>query len=260
VEEVTVPIALALLVLGGIAAWYIATHAPVMDFSNPGTDDTDGSGGATPLQVDTRTTGDFGHAWQPSPNRSSRNGEKVTTLIWHYTAGPTLAGAVQWLCTPSAKASAHFVIGRDGKTVQLVPCADSAWHAGDGTIHNASSIGIEVVNVGYVTPDDDAGWLDTMGNRWVPDGVAPVERTLRYPSGLAVTRLWVPYTDAQVSAMRELLAKLAASPWAPCLRDQRGHEDVALPEGHKTDPGPLFPWSQLVPTLADRQRRRTTVV
>ncbi len=52
-----------------------------------------------------------------SPNYSS--GVSPIYLIMHYTAGPTLSGAVSWFQNPQAQASAHLVIDRDGSIVQL---------------------------------------------------------------------------------------------------------------------------------------------
>lgn len=252
------PLVLLVLVAGGLA-WLVLRpdRAAALDW---GTDDTDASGGLDPMDVsDLQDSGDFDYEYQASPNRQVRGGAKVTSLIWHYTAGQTLAGAVSWLRNETAKASAHFVIGRDGKVVQLVPLAWAAWHAGDALVHNTGSIGVELVNPGWVEPDGDGGWTDSQGNQWVPDGVEPVQRTLRWPSGLSVSKWWVPYTSKQWFACSELLAKIAKTAYAPALRDQRGHEDIAQPEGRKTDPGPLFAWGTLV-AHSDQAAKRTKVV
>lgn len=205
----------------------------------------------------TKTTGDFpGVVMRPSPNKGSRNGAKVGTLVWHYTAGAGTQGAIAWLCDPKAKASAHFVLGRDGTITQLVPCDEAAWHAGGSTVTNASSIGIECVNPGIVTRDDDGTWRLPSGALWTPDA-EPVQATLRYPSGKAITAWWVPYTDAQKAAMVAMRAMLASSKWSACLNDQCGHEDVD--PTRKSDPGPLFPWDA-VSTYDQRKRRHQTTV
>ena len=80
-------------------------------------------------------------------NQSS--GIRPLYLVMHYTAGLGLDGAVAWLSNPAAKASAHLVIGRDGRIVQLVAFNRKAWHAGlsrwgDLEGLNAYSIGIEL--------------------------------------------------------------------------------------------------------------------
>jgi len=53
------------------------------------------------------------------------------------------------------KASAHFLIRRDGQVIQFVPCAKRAWHAGESSWKGRSrcndfSIGIEVEGDGEV--------------------------------------------------------------------------------------------------------------
>lgn len=81
--------------------------------------------------------------WKPTPNVSSRGGEKVRLLVWHETAG-AYAGAVSWLCNPAAQASAHLVVREDGlEATQLVPLAEKAWHA---VAFNSESIGVEHAN------------------------------------------------------------------------------------------------------------------
>jgi N-acetylmuramoyl-L-alanine amidase len=204
-----------------------------------------------------KTSGEFaGVVMRPSPNKGSRGNSKVTTLVWHYTAGAGAQGAIAWLCDPAAKASAHFVIGRDGVITQLVPLAEAAWHSGGSTVTNSTSIGVELVNPGIVTRDDDGNWILPNGSKWTND-VEPKRATLLYPSGRAITTWWAPYTDAQVGAMIALCAMLAGSPYAACLADQCGHEDVD--PTRKSDPGPLFPWDT-VSTYEQRKKRHATTV
>lgn len=76
-----------------------------------------------------------------SPNQSPRT-TKITHIVIHNTAGE-FDGAVSWLCNPEARASAHIVISRSGKTASLVPMVRKAWHAGNATRNN-DSIGIEL--------------------------------------------------------------------------------------------------------------------
>lgn len=182
-----------------------------------------------------------------SPNKSSRDGKPVTALVWHYTAGPTAAGAIEWMANPVAGVSAHFVIGRDGTITQMVKLGDKAWHAGktNGATNNASSIGVEVVNVGTVEPDGKGGWLRKVGGKLVPyrPDVPPVAALLRWPSGKAHNAWWIPFTQAQHHAMQRLVADLENSPYRSAVVNMVGHQDIATPEGRKLDPGPLFPWN-----------------
>src|SRR5262245_13438472 len=83
-------------------------------------------------------------------------------LVVHFTAGRSAQASVDWLCNPAARASAHVVIGRDGKICQLVPFNLKAWHAGVSawagrTGLNSCSIGVEL---------DNAGKLQKVGNRY----------------------------------------------------------------------------------------------
>ena len=80
-----------------------------------------------------------------SPNQSSRNGQTITHIVWHATAG-SYAGSVSWLCQPAAQASAHLVVREDGGEVtQLVHLAAKAWHAAAA---NGYSVGVEHASPG----------------------------------------------------------------------------------------------------------------
>jgi len=68
-----------------------------------------------------------------SPNKFTlRNGWKPDMVVCHITEG-NYAGAVEWLCTPAAQASAHFVVAQDGRVTQLVSIEDTAWCNGTST-------------------------------------------------------------------------------------------------------------------------------
>ena len=67
---------------------------------------------------------------------------------------PSAAAALDRLCDPAAKVSAHYLIDEDGSVVQLVPEERRAWHAGVSAWQgrarlNDCSIGIELVNPGH---------------------------------------------------------------------------------------------------------------
>lgn len=186
-----------------------------------------------------RLVGDDG---QPFPYAASpnRGGELVPEyLVMHYTAGSSAEGSVDWLCNPVARASAHLVIGRDGRIAQLVPFNRVAWHAGQSQWAgrsglNGCSIGIELDNAGHL---ERAGgrWISTASKRVYADDDVLVanhkhDRPGTPPSG------WHEYSEAQIAAALEvglvLMAKYA-------LKDVLGHEDIA--PGRKADPGPAFP-------------------
>ncbi len=67
---------------------------------------------------------------------------------------PSAAAALERLCDPAAKVSAHYLIDEDGSVVALVPEEGRAWHAGVSAWQGESnlndrSIGIELVNPGH---------------------------------------------------------------------------------------------------------------
>ena len=91
--------------------------------------------------------------WASSPNYSrGRNGRKIIAIVNHITAG-TFPGCLSWMRNPQAKASAHYLVTRQGKVYQMVRDEDTSWHAGavnkpnwklyDGTNPNRYTIGIE---------------------------------------------------------------------------------------------------------------------
>ena len=145
----------------------------------------------------------------PSPNFDSRTAPP-DMIVLHYTGMPTGEGALERLCDPDARVSAHYLVEEDGRVFHLVAEERRAWHAGvsfwkgDQDI-NARSIGIEIVNPGH-----------EHGYRAFP--------------------------GTQVAAVIALLTDVR-SRWTVPDGFILGHSDVA-PE-RKEDPGELFPWRAL---------------
>jgi N-acetylmuramoyl-L-alanine amidase len=95
-------------------------------------------------------------------------GRKITAIVIHYTGSNHMEGTVAWFKNPKAKVSAHYVIGQDGRVVQMVRDHDIAWHAGQSAMRpdlpdghpnkeknvNRFSIGIELVGTA------DSGFTD----------------------------------------------------------------------------------------------------
>ena len=65
-----------------------------------------------------------------SPNQSGRI--KPTLLVLHYTASGE-GNDAKFFQRPSARASAHLVVERDGTITQCVAFNKKAWHAGKST-------------------------------------------------------------------------------------------------------------------------------
>lgn len=72
---------------------------------------------------------------------AGRDGERVETVILHWTVGTTESAIARFM-DPTSRVSAHYVIARDGTVYRVVSETDTAWHAGDYTV-NLRSIGIE---------------------------------------------------------------------------------------------------------------------
>lgn len=169
-------------------------------------------------------------------------------LVMHYTAGDSGAAARDWLCDPRARASAHFVVARDGAIWQIVPCDRVAWHAGQSSWRgesslNRSSLGIEIANRGWLRQDGDAIWRDWAGHA-VPAGEVCVAR--HKAGGEAMG--WQTYPADQLAAVTALTRALLAA--YPTLREVVGHDDIS--PGRKLDPGPAFPLARFQELVADR--------
>jgi N-acetylmuramoyl-L-alanine amidase len=147
----------------------------------------------------------------PSPNRDARpDGAGVDMLVLHYTGMRSAAEALERLCDPAAKVSAHYLIDEDGSVLALVPDELRAWHAGVSwwcgrASLNDVSIGIELVNPGHA-------W----GYR--------------------------PFPPPQMASLLELAAALVGR-WGIPPDRVVGHSDIA--PARKEDPGELFEWQAL---------------
>ena len=146
----------------------------------------------------------------PSPNHDDRGGATIDMLVLHYTGMKTAKAALDRLCDPGAKVSAHYSVDEDGTVYAHVQEARRAWHAGlsswaGATDINARSIGIELVNPGH-----------EFGYRDFPD--AQIEALITLCHGIVLRH---PIAPARVL----------------------GHSDVA--PARKEDPGELFPWARL---------------
>jgi N-acetylmuramoyl-L-alanine amidase len=176
-------------------------------------------------QVSHRDTPNRGGAMNPS------------YLVLHYTAGRSLESSVESLCTrkPQGNASAHVVLGRDGRIVQLAPFNIVTWHAGvsqwAGLVGlNSHSIGIEM---------DNAGLLKRVGSQYQAwfGKVYPEDEVMlaAHRNGGPVSP-WHAYTEVQIERAIEL-ADLLVEHYG--LQDVLGHEDIA--PGRKDRPRPGFP-------------------
>jgi len=131
---------------------------------------------------------------------------KPNFVVIHHTAQDSLGQTIRTFHSAKAGVSSHYVVGRDGKVVQMVNDLYRAHHAGLGkwgndTDLNSSSIGIEL---------DNNGTTD-------------------------------PWTDAQINALAQLLTYLKNTYKIP-QANFIGHMDLA--PTRKNDPS-RFPWKKL---------------
>ncbi|AKM10828.1 N-acetylmuramoyl-L-alanine amidase [Croceicoccus naphthovorans] len=95
----------------------------------------------------------------PSPNWDERT-LPISMVVLHYTDMPDVRDAIDKMCNPDAKVSAHYCVTREGKVVQMVEEEKRAWHAGRSFWRghndvNSASIGIELDNPGHTHGYED---------------------------------------------------------------------------------------------------------
>jgi N-acetylmuramoyl-L-alanine amidase len=148
---------------------------------------------------------------RPSPNHDFRDKmPRIDMLVLHYTGMPTAEAALERLCDPAARVSAHYLIEEDGTIWRLVSETRRAFHAGRSCWAgendlNRVSIGVEIVNPGH---------------EWG----------------------YCPFPEAQMAAVEQLGRDILARHPIPPHRVV-GHSDIA--PDRKTDPGELFDWPRL---------------
>ncbi|MCS6775709.1 MAG: N-acetylmuramoyl-L-alanine amidase [Chloroherpetonaceae bacterium] len=138
----------------------------------------------------------------PSPNYDDRpEGVTVNCVVLHATVEPTVQGTINIFLDPAKRVSAHFIVGKEGQVIQMVPVEKRAWHAGPSELDgkpavNDYSVGIEMVNRN--------------------DGVDP-------------------YPEVQMQAVAGIIRFVRSRYVIP---DERivSHATVARPAGRKTDP------------------------
>ena len=149
------------------------------------------------------------HRVLPSPNFDER-ALPITMVVLHYTEMKPVETALERMCDPDAKVSAHYCITEEGEVIELVPEEKRAWHAGASFWRghrdvNSASIGIELDHPGHAN-----GYRE--------------------------------FAEAQFEALVPLLAAIVQDHDIP-RANVIGHSDVA--PARKIDPGELFPWDRL---------------
>ncbi len=163
----------------------------------------------------------------------ARDPASIDLAVIHCTELPDLATAREYgerVLYPASGTgnSGHYYIDRDGTVLRYVADERVAHHVRG---YNPRSVGIELVNTGRYPH-----WLDSRHQEMEED-----------------------YPPAQIQALLALLADLRAR--LPGLRLIAGHEDLDTAQAEasddparqvrrKRDPGPRFPWAQVLAACA----------
>ncbi len=153
-----------------------------------------------------------------SPNfRKGREGNKILAIVNHITAG-LMPGALNWMLNPLAKVSAHYLVSKNGRIIQMVADEDSAFAVGNVNRPNWS----------------------------LYDGSNPNDYTLSIEhEALAGESL----TQQQYQASLELHWMLISKWQIPIDRDHIiGHYRLDS-INRQNDPGDRFPWDRLLADL-----------
>jgi N-acetylmuramoyl-L-alanine amidase len=196
-----------------------------------------------------------GGIFDPSPNVAGAINPRV--IVMHYTATWDAGSAIRTLKNANSenRVSAHVVVDVDGAITQLVPFKTKAWHAGTSHLDlpsgrlsglNSYSIGIEIVNAGYLRRTEAGEYLDSTGRnvtqRLTSSPIlAPWDRV--GPGQL----YWPVYPEAQLDAIEALTQGLLAA--YPSIEAIVGHSDLTV---RKSDPGPAFPLARFQRLLSNR--------
>lgn len=184
------------------------------------------------LQIDGQPAARF-----DTPHQGGRMTASV--IVMHDTAGRLARNSsVAWFMRPEAKASAHFVVERDGAVTQLVACDRQAWHAGKSTWRgrancNAYSVGIEIVNPGRMTAKGESAAVAWFGQVFKRNAYGIEERATDHHG----RGCWMPYTPEQIAVVEQLIAALREA--YPSITEVVGHYQIS--PGRKVDPNPLLP-------------------
>lgn len=153
--------------------------------------------------------------WIPSPNFSPGRVKAPDFIVIHITDGqPNLDRCVERFAKRATQAAPHFVVGQDGRVVQMVDTEDRAWHC--------------------------RGWNNfTLG----------IEHVARTPGELGPSDLGLALTDLQLEASARLVRWLCDQLGFPINRDHiRGHYECPFTThgdcGLDGLQGGIWPWSK----------------
>lgn len=184
-------------------------------------------------------------------------------IVIHYTATDTARSAADWFMNTQVnpdRIAAHVVLNYDGTITQLVPFNRKANHAGTSTwdgvdFFNAHSIGIEIVNPGFVEKLNNGSYRRALGidkNRNTIYKTYPASDSTKIVKADHKHKFWTGkdnhhwfiYPQAQLTALYKLCRALFETFH---LVAAVGHDDIS--PARKPDPGPAFPWDMFKTTV-----------
>lgn len=159
-------------------------------------------------------------------------------IIIHYTEGQTVDGTIDWMLAADSYCSSHFIVGKDGRVVQMVPLDKQALHTGPSSWKEYKgmapySIGVELDNPGPIV-QVEGGWISLFGTKYGE------EKAIKEPhkhGGAYVA--WHPYPEAQIEKAVNLCQALVQEYE---IEEVLGHDDIS--PKRKWDPGPAFPMDE----------------
>ena len=147
---------------------------------------------------------------------------RVDTLVIHTTEG-ALASAIGWFRRNPDEVSAHYLIGKDGRIVQMVDERFAAQHAGE------------------VTAPADTRWHEGNPNEYSIGIELENDAEIDDPADL---------TPAQGAALWALAKDIVSRQHIPVDRQHIvGHSEID--PLNRNDPGPGFPWEEFMRELGE---------
>lgn len=140
---------------------------------------------------------------KPSPNYGKR-ASPITCIVLHADAGKSEGGTLDWLARKESQVSYHYLVGRTGTLYQCVADKHRAWHAGKSEHEGRANVNDFSLGVSFA--NSQAG---------------------------------EPFPEEQIASGVELVAFLCERHGIP-VEQITTHQAIAVPEGRKVDPGPLF--------------------
>ena len=174
-------------------------------------------------------------------------------IVLHYTGSNNINGDINTLFYSKKQVSVQFVIDLDGTIHQLMPVNKIAWHAGESRLGNRTdlnkySIGIEIVNAGFLTEKSDGSFTT-----WYGDPVNKEDAVLLKHKNESKEKYWHTYTKNQIDSVKVLCDTLCD---VFGIKYIVGHDDIS--PGRKQDPGPAFPVEKIKSQLLDNRKEATS--